>query len=63
MDSVKMSDKVELSALQLVMWADALIGEAFDIALEEGEVDSMVFASKKVAELFRQRRGRKEGQA
>lgn len=62
MDSVNMADKVELSALQLVMWADELIGAAFDIALEEGEVDSMVFASKKVAELFRQHR-RKEGQA
>lgn len=57
MNAINMSDKVELTALQLVY----LLNEAMEtlcLRLEDGqEVDTMVIAKEKVLDLFERRKG------
>lgn len=54
--SVRMSDTIELTALQLVYLLDEAL-ETLCLRAEDGqEIDTMVIATEKVKELFRKRK-------
>lgn len=56
MNTISMSDKIELTALQLVYLLDNAM-ETLCLLAEDGQdVDTMVIASKKVQELFERRK-------
>lgn len=56
MSDINMSDKVELTALQLVYLLDNAM-ETLCLRAEDGqEVDTMVIATEKVVELFNRRK-------
>ena len=59
MDTVKLGDKVTLSALKLSLWLDDAICDAVEEATSEGIADSMAWARDRVVALFKEeeRRG------
>lgn len=61
MNSINMSEKVELTVLQLVYLLDDAM-ETLILRAEDGEeVDTMVIAKEKVLELFERRKERNDG--
>lgn len=54
---INMSDKIEITALQLVYLLDAAM-ETLILRAEDGqEIDTMMIANEKVVELFNKRKG------